>query len=152
MSTGAEDLPPPPEVAGVSLSGDVEYVISIDENHALCTTLGASPAADGSAHPVYFFIATQVGMGMSVAALCRTCDFDVEEGPMIASSTVVFQRPLLTGQPYRVAGEIVSLTRKRSRTFGVMDSLTYALRLQLPDGTPVLETRSVWMLPRRSLA
>jgi hypothetical protein len=148
----AGELPPAPAVAGISLSGRSTYMISAVENRALCATLEVAPAADGSAHPVYFFIATQVGMGMTVAELCRACDFDVEDGPMIASSTVVFTRPLMTQQPYRVTGEIHSLTRKRSRTFGVMDSLTYVLRLTLSDGTPVLETRNVWMLPRRNLA
>jgi len=147
----ADELPPAPAVAGMSLSGRSTYVISAEENQALCATLEAVPAEDGSAHPVYFFVATQVGMGMTVAELCRACDFDVEEGPMIASSTVTFTRPLMTRQPYQVTGEIVSLTRKRSRTFGVMDLLTYVLRLALPDGTPVLETRNVWMLPRRNL-
>jgi hypothetical protein len=148
----ANELPPAPNVAGISLSGASAYVISADENRQLCATLGVEPSADGSAHPVYFFIATQVGMGMSVAELCRVCDFDVEDGPMIASSTVAFQRPLLTELPYRVVGQIVSLTRKRSRTFGVMDSLTYVLRLIQPDGSSVLETRNVWMLPRKNLA
>jgi hypothetical protein len=111
-----------------------------------------APSADGTAHPVYFFIATKVGMGMSVAELCRACEFDIEDGPMIASSTVAFKQPLMTEQPYWVTGEITGLTRKRSRTFGVMDSLNYVLRLALPDGTPVLETFNVWMLPRRNLA
>jgi hypothetical protein len=148
----ASELPPAPAVAGLSLSGASTYVISADENRVLCSTLEATPAADGSAHPVYFFIATQVGMGMTVAELCRACDFDVEDGPMIASSNVTFSRPLMTQQAYRVTGEIVSLTRKRSRTFGVMDSLTYVLRLALSDGTPVLETSNVWLLPRRHLA
>jgi hypothetical protein len=148
----ASELPPAPAVAGLSLSGASTYVISADENRVLCSTLEATPAADGSAHPVYFFIATQVGMGMTVAELCRACDFDVEDGPMIASSNVTFSRPLMTRQAYRVTGEIVSLTRKRSRTFGVMDSLNYVLRLALSDGTPVLETSNVWMLPRRHLA
>jgi hypothetical protein len=148
----AGELPPAPAVAGISLSGRSTYMISVDENRALCATLEVAPAADGSAHPVYFFIATQAGMGMTVAELCRACDFDVEDGPMIASSTVAFTRPLMTEQAYRVTGEIVSLTRKRSRTFGVMDSLTYVLRLALSDGTPVLETHNLWMLPRRNLA
>jgi hypothetical protein len=148
----AGELPPAPAVAGISLSGRSTYMISVDENRALCATLEVAPAADGSAHPVYFFIATQAGMGMTVAELCRACDFDVEDGPMIASSTVAFTRPLMTEQAYRVTGEIVSLTRKRSRTFGVMDSLTYVLRLALSDGTPVLETRNLWILPRRNLA
>ena len=148
----AVGLPPPPSVAGLSLAGTSTYVITVEENRVLCATLETDPAADGSAHPAYFFIATQVGMGLSVADLCQACDFDVEEGPMIASSTVTFRRPLMTGQSYRIGGEILSLTRKPSRTFGVVDSLTYVLRLELPDGALVLETRNVWMLPRRNLA
>jgi hypothetical protein len=146
------ELPPPPSVAGSSLAGTAPYVIGAAENRALCATLGAAAAADGTAHPIYFFIATQVGMGQTVAGLCALCDFNVEEGPMIASSSVTFNHALRTEQPYRVTGEIKSLVRKRSRTFGVMDVLEYALRLSLPDGPRVLETVNVWMLPRRGLA
>jgi hypothetical protein len=146
------DLPPPPLVAGISLAGTEPYVISADENRALCESTGVAPAADGSAHPIYFYIATQVGMGMTVAGLCAACEFDVEDGPMMASSKVTFSRPLITGQPYRIAGRIVSLVRKPSRKLGVMDMLEYLLELSLPDGTPVLSTTNVWVLPRRKLA
>lgn len=148
----AAELPPPPQVAGVSLSGDTPYVISPEENRALCASTGVAPASDGSAHPIYFFIATQVGMGQTVAGLCRICDFDVEVGPMMASSQVTFQKPLMTGQPYRVSGKIVSLVRKSSRKLGLMDMLTYELSLSSAAGEPVLTTTNVWVLPRGQLA
>jgi hypothetical protein len=146
------NLPPPPRVAGISLSGNAPYVITREENRALCESVGAVPAADGSAHPIYFFIATQIGMGKTVAGLCAACEFNVEDGPMMASSRVTFQRPLMTQQPYEVTGEILGLTRKLSRKLGVMDMLDYELRLSLPDGTPVLTTSNIWVLPRRNLA
>jgi hypothetical protein len=145
-------LPAPPNVAGVSLSGTHPYTISAEENAALCASIGVAPEPDGTAHPIYFFIATQVGMGQTVAGLCQVCEFNVEDGPMMAGSRVTFQRPLRTGQPYRVSGEIVSLVRKPSRKLGVMDMLEYTLRLSLPDGTPVLSTTNVWVLPRKELA
>lgn len=69
---------------------------------------------------------------------------------MLASSQVTFQRPLLTGQPYHVSGEIRGLTRKASRKLGIMDLLEYELRLSLPDGSPVLTTTNFWVLPRRN--
>jgi hypothetical protein len=147
-----DNLPPPPEVAGISLSGSTPYVISPEENRALCESIGVQAAADGSAHPIYFFIATQVGMGMTVAGLCAACEFDVEEGPMMASSKVSFSLPLVTQQPYDVSGEILGLTRKRSRKLGVMDMLDYELRLALPNGAAVLKTANIWVLPRRHLA
>ncbi|HEY3659135.1 MAG TPA: hypothetical protein VGL34_29535 [Steroidobacteraceae bacterium] len=146
------DLPPPPQVAGISLAGTKPYTISADENRALCESIGVAPTADGTAHPIYFYIATQVGMGMTVAGLCSVCEFDVEEGPMMASSKVTFSRPLVTGQPYQITGRIVSLVRKPSRKLGVMDMLEYSLELSLPDGTPMLATTNVWVLPRRRLA
>jgi hypothetical protein len=150
--TPSLDLGDPPQVAGVSLAGKTPYVISAEENRALCESTGVPPAADGSAHPIYFYIATQVGMGMTVAGLCAACDFNVDDGPMMASSKVTFQRPLYTGQAYRVTGRVVSLVRKPSRKLGVMDMLEYLLELSLPDGTPVLCTTNVWVLPRRKLA
>jgi len=146
------DLPPPPQVAGTSLAGSQPYVISAEENRALCESTGVGAAADGTAHPIYFYIATQVGMGMTVAGLCAACEFDVDDGPMMASSKVTFSRPLVTSQPYRVTGRIVSLVRKPSRKLGVMDMLEYLLELSLPDGTAVLSTTNVWVLPRRKLA
>lgn len=139
-------------MAGKSLAGRAPYVISAEENRALCESTGVAPAADGSAHPIYFYIATQVGMGMTVAGLCAACDFDVEDGPMMASSKVTFSKPLVTGQPYQVSGRIVSLVRKPSRKLGVMDMLEYLLELSLPDGTAVLSTTNVWVLPRKKLA
>lgn len=145
------EYPPAPDVAGKSLDGSGPYVITPAENAALCRSTGVEPAADGTAHPAYYYIATQVAMGQTVAGLCALCDFDVEQGPMMASSTVTFQMPLRTGQPYHVTGEISGLTRKSSRKLGLMDLLEYRLRLHDPDGAPVLETTNVWVLPRREL-
>ena len=149
--SNAPAFPPPPDVAGTSLSGDTPYVISTEENAALCRSTGVEPDAGGEAHPIYSYIATQVGMGVTVAGMCAICDFDMDEGPMMGSSSVTFERPLLTGQPYVVTGKIRSLTRKPSRLFGVMDLLDYELSLSLPDGTPVVTSRNSWALPRREL-
>ena len=148
-----EDLPPAPEVAGTSLDGTESYTISAQENAALCRSTGIEPAADGSAHPIYYYIATQVAMGKSVAGVCETCEFDVEDGPMMGSSAVNFSAPLMVGESYKVTGEILSLVRKKSRKLGVMDVLTYRLRLH-PEagGDAVLETDNVWVLPRKELA
>ena len=52
-----------------------------------------------------------------------------------------------------MTGEILSLVRKQSRKLGVMDVLTYRLRLhKQADGTCILETDNVWVLPRKELA
>ena len=148
-----EDFPPAPDVAGTSLDGTKIFTITAEENAALCRSTGVEPADDGSAHPIYYYIATQVAMGKTVAGVCETCEFDVEEGPMMGSSGVRFQAPLMVGDSYRVTGEILSLVRKLSRKLGVMDVLTYRLRLhRQADDTCVVETDNVWVLPRKELA
>jgi hypothetical protein len=152
VSQPSPDLRPPPQVAGTSLAGGEPYTIDPTENRALCESTGVQPASDGTAHPIYFYIATQVGMEMTVAGLCAVCEFNIEDGPLMASSKVTFARPLVTGQPYRVTGRIVSLERKASRKLGMMDMLEYLLELSLPDGTPVLSTTNVWVLPRGKLS
>jgi hypothetical protein len=147
-----DDLPPAPDVAGTSLDGTEIYVITADQNAALCRSTGVEPAPDGGAHPIYYYIATQVAMGKTVAGVCETCDFDIADGPMMGSSGVVFSGALKVDTPYTVRGEITGLVRKRSRKLGVMDVLDYRLRLIDPAGTQVLETANVWVLPRKELA
>ncbi len=148
-----DELPPAPAVSGTSLDGTKTFTISADENAALCRSTGVEPAADGTAHPIYYYIATQVAMGKTVAGLCEACEFDVEDGPMMGSSGVRFTSPLMVGESYKVTGEILSLVRKLSRKLGVMDVLTYRLRLhRAGGGDALLETDNVWVLPRKELA
>lgn len=147
-----DELPPAPDVAGTSLDGTEIFTIDVEENAALCRSTGVEPAADGSAHPIYYYIATQLAMGKTVAGVCATCDFDVEDGPMMGSSGVRFSGQLKVGEDYKVTGEILSLIRKKSRKLGVMDVLTYCLRLHpAAGGAAVLETDNVWVLPRKEL-
>ena len=147
------EFPPAPDVAGASLDGTKVFTITAEENVALCASTSVTPASDGSAHPIYYYIATQVAMGKTVAGVCETCEFDVDDGPMMGSSGVKFSEPLMVGESYKVTGEILSLVRKQSRKLGVMDVLTYRLRLHKEtDGTCILETDNVWVLPRKELA
>ena len=146
-------FPPAPAVAGTSLDGTRVFTISAEENAALCRSTGTEPAADGSAHPIYYYLAPQVAMGKTVAGVCETCEFDVDDGPMMGSSGVRFAAPLMVGESYKVTGEILSLVRKQSRKLGVMDVLTYRLRLHpAAGGEALLETDNVWVLPRKELA
>lgn len=142
------DLGSPPNVAGLSLDGAAPIVISAEENRALCEGMGIAPAADGQAHPSYYYAATQIGMGLTVRELCARCDFDVDDAPMMATSEGRYLKPLMTETPYLVRGHIKSLVRKRSRKLGVMDLLDYRLSLIDADQNTVVETLNVWVLPR----
>lgn len=149
-------LPSPPDVAGISLTGDSVYIITSEENRALCKSINIEAATDGSAHPSYYFIATQLGMGKTVAGFCEACDFDINDGPMLASSDVQYHQSLMCDQEYKVEGEITSIQRKESRKLGIMDMVSYQLRLIHANGPQqgeaTLTTTNVWILPRRDLA
>lgn len=145
----ANMIAPPPEVAGTSLDGE-SYEITGVANTDLCRSVGVEPAADGSAHPIFFYIATQVAMGMTVAGLCEACDFRLEDGPMLGGCDAEFADRLMVGVPYAVRGEILSLTRKQSAALGVMDLLGYRLSLVAPSGETAMSTVNTWILPRRA--
>lgn len=141
----------PPAVAGLRLDGTAPYRITAEENAAICGTCGIAPAADGTAHPIFYFVASQVGMGLTVAELCQACDFDVDDGPMMVASEVTFDGVLRVERDYRVSGEILGLERRESRKLGTVDTLTY--RLALHDGdaeAPVVHLTNSWILPRKA--
>lgn len=140
----------PPAVAGTRLDGTAPYRIAASENAAICGTCGVAPAADGTAHPIFYFIASQVGMGLTVKELCAACDFDVDDGPMMIDSHVGFDGALHVERDYRVSGEIVGLERRESRKLGIVDTLTYRLSLHAEDHAkgPVVSLTNRWVLPR----
>lgn len=140
----------PPDVAGHRLPGGT-YRIEPQENADFCASVGAEVDPSGLAHPMFYYIASQCAMGLSVADLLRLCEFDVNDGPMMTGSSARFERPLRVGTEYRVDGEIVSLIRKPSRAFGMADQLQFRLTLSDEDGEAV-EAVSSWILPRRGLA
>jgi len=137
-----------PMVAGSEFPGG-RYRITASENEALCEALGATPDHDGRAHPIYYYVASQVAMGLSVAELCALCRFDVADGPMITQSDARYERELMVDRDYHVTGEVLSLVRKPSRTFGAVDVLTYRLDLTEAGGGLAVTCTNQWVLPRR---
>ncbi len=125
------------------------YRITREENATLCAAVGTQPDPDGRAHPIFYYIATQVGMGMTVSGLLELCEFDVNDGPMMTGSSASFTGDLLIETDYRIDGEILSLIRKPSRTFGFADTLRFRLRMTPEESIPTLECINEWILPRR---
>lgn len=135
------------EIVGRPFPGG-RYLISIDENRRLCHALGTQPALDGTAHPIYAYIATQSGMGLTVGELLTWAECRAADGPMLGTSNTVFHLPLTVDTTYIVRGQIANLTRKKGRSIGTMDLLEFRLSLSRLDGAVVLEIANVWILPR----
>lgn len=128
------------------------YRISERENALVCRAVGATPRRDGRAHPIFFYLATQNGMGVSVGDLFDLCHFDPADGPLMVATRARFLKPIRVERDYAVSGEITGLTRKPSRSFGAADLFEFALRLAELDGDPVVECVNAWLLPRKAPA
>lgn len=139
---GFEHLP------GTVLS-EGSFTITAQEARDLERAMHAGPARDGETHPIWGYIATQRGIGVSIAQLCALADFDVEDGPMLGSVEIDFGEPLRSGVSYRVTGEVVDLERKVGRRAGTFDLLTYRLTMSAPGGVPAATVTNTFVLPRK---
>ncbi len=133
-------------LAGRSLPGG-HFSIDADENRRLCGILGSAPATDGTAHPLYAYIATQRAMGVTVDGLFEICGFSMDDGPMLASTSLDLQGPLWIGTTYTVESRIAGIERKTGRKLGAFDLLS--VELDLLDGAErVAGATNVFVLPR----
>jgi hypothetical protein len=124
------------------------FTISEQDEHRVLDVTGASLPSDGSAHPLWAYIAPQRGIGISVADLCKLADFDVNDGPMLGSSHLEYHRPMRVGVEYRVTGEVLSIERKQG-SIGAFDVLEFREELHERDGPPVVASTSTYILPRK---
>jgi hypothetical protein len=136
------------KIAGTVLT-EGSYVISDWANMLLCDNLDIREAKDGSAHPMFGYIATQCGIGVGIGELLKIAGSDASQGPMLASVDLVLSRPLEIAVEYRVTGEILQMTRKTGRKTGPFDLLTFVERLIDPAGEVAAECTNAFVVPRR---
>ncbi|MGP6177249.1 hypothetical protein ACTU6U_08110 [Microbacterium sp. A196] len=127
--------------------------ISIPASEAAMLTeaLGTETPAD-ELHPVYAYLATQRGIGMSVREVCALADFDIDDGPMLGSVEFGYQAPMRADTDYGVEGTILGITRKQGRGAGVFDLLDFEERLIGDGGETIASARLSFVLPRKDLS
>jgi hypothetical protein len=138
---GFEHLPHTPLAPGT-------FTITGTDERRVLEVIGGGPVSDGSAHPLWAYIAPQRGIGTSVAEICALADFDVNDGPMLGSSHLEYHAPIELDVPYRVTGEVLSIERKQGR-IGTFDILEFREELSDQDGGLVAASTSTYILPRK---
>lgn len=126
------------------------YTITAKQDRMVRRLLGAEPSADGTAHPIYGYIATRVGCGLSVEDILAVAGAKPEDGPMVGTLELEFHSPLPVNTTYEVSGRFASIERKEGRRAGVFDLLRFELRLTAPRGEPAVTCTQSWILPRRN--
>ena len=139
---GFEQLPGTPLAEG-------SFVITEEEEERVLHVVGGKRSADGTAHPLWAYIAPQRGIGTSVEEICALADFDVNDGPMLGSSHLEYHAPIEIGVTYRVTGEVLDITRK-SGSIGTFDIMAFREHLTDDAGEPVATSTSTYILPRKS--
>jgi hypothetical protein len=139
-------IPDLEHLAGTRLA-EGTFTISATEDEQLRTVLQAGPSQSGLAHALWAYIATQRGIGISVADLCRLADFDIADGPMLGSTELEYSAAMRIGVRYRVEGEVLDVERKHGRS-GTFDVMRYRERL-LSDDVLIASATSTFILPRR---
>jgi hypothetical protein len=125
------------------------FTITDEDEQRVLDVVGGERAADGSAHPLWAYIAPQRGIGISVGDLCALADFDVNDGPMLGSSQLEYHGSIRIGVPYRVTGEILDISRKQGSS-GTFDVMEFREDLRTASGELVASSTSTYILPRRT--
>jgi len=102
------------------------------------------------AHPVFGFIATLRGKGMSLDELFAICGAVAADGPMFGEHETELLAPLEVGKTYTVSGEFVSAVRKQGRKAGTFDIVGFRLELTDSRGRTAVTAYNSFVFPRRA--
>jgi hypothetical protein len=102
------------------------------------------------AHPIFGFIASLRGKGMSLDELFEICGATAADGPMFGEHETELLRPLEVGETYAVSGEFVSAVRKQGRKTGVFDIVGFRLTLTDSEGRAAATAFNSFVFPRRA--
>jgi hypothetical protein len=69
-------------------------------------------------HPVAAFVLANRGIGIALGDLFRLFGSDINDGPLLAESSIELHRPLAEDADYEVRGVVESVERRRSRRIG----------------------------------
>lgn len=119
------------------------------ENVLLCDAMACDPLPDGLAHPSYLFHAPLAGLGVSYGDIFELCYAESEEAIRAGEFVWDVREPLRVGHTYRMAGEILSVVRKRGRRAGLMDIVTFRIDAhESTDDSLVTSTTYSWVFLR----
>jgi hypothetical protein len=125
------------------------FTITAEEDARVLEVVGGEPSPDGTAHPLWAYIAPQRGIGISVADICALADFDVNDGPMLGSSELELHAGINLGEPYTVTGRVLSIDRKQG-SIGTFDLMAFREDLLDAGGKLVAVSTSTYVLPRKA--
>ncbi|GIU93458.1 MAG: hypothetical protein KatS3mg011_2364 [Acidimicrobiia bacterium] len=125
------------------------YTITEWQHWLTMDAILSPPLPAGIAHPIYAYLASIGGMGITLPQLFAAARSSAEAGVMFGEATLEFSQPLAVGATYRVEGRFLDVVRKQSSRVGTMDLVTFRLSLLTEDGTLAATSTNTFIFPRR---
>ena len=117
--------------------------------HWLCADAILSPPLPGDvAHPMYGYYAAIIGMHPSLDEIFGYAHSSADAGVMFGEAGLDFHRPLQVGATYRVEGGFTKVIRKESSRLGIMDLITFELKVYQADGELAAVSSNTFVYPR----
>jgi hypothetical protein len=135
---------PSGDLIGASVPGGT-YELAGFEDWILRDTVYADDS--DHAHPIAAFIGVQRGMGVSVSEFFALLRTSIDDGPVLAETTIEIEEDIARDRTYRVEGEVRDVRRKHGATLGDFDLITCEFRL-LNDRTLAARVTNVYAVKR----
>lgn len=108
-----------------------------------------APVGGPVAHPLFAYIASARGKGISWDEVFAMCGASADDGPMFGEHRTRLERALVPGETVLVNGEFTTAVRKSGRS-GVFDVIGFEMTLTDETGQVVGSTYNSVVYPRRS--
>ncbi|MGK9274056.1 hypothetical protein KXR83_23945 [Williamsia muralis] len=135
---------PAGDLIGTSVPGGT-YELAGFEDWILRDTVYAGES--DHAHPIAAFIGAQRGMGVSVSEFFTLLRTSIDDGPVLAETTIELEEDIARDRTYRVEGEVRDVRRKHGAAFGDFDLITCEFRL-VDDRTVAARVTNVYAVKR----
>lgn len=111
--------------------------------------LGFAAADDAILHPAWVTLLGLRGMDLSFEELFALAEATAEAGIYFGEAGIELNQDLEAGKTYKVDGRITDIVRRRGRTIGTFDVLTFELYLRSSDGTCLATANNSFIFARK---
>ena len=119
------------------------------ENFLLHEVVGMRLPNDGRVHPIGLFHVPLAACGWTYAELFELCRAESDEAVRAGEYEWVLHGAVLEGVDFDIAGEFISVDRKKGRTAGTFDKVTFRLDMtEHASGEPVATVTNTWLFIR----
>lgn len=100
-------------------------------------------------HPVWATLLGLRGMDLSFDELFELAEASAEDGIYFGEAGVELRQELEASTTYKVSGLITDIVRRRGKTAGTFDALTFELHLKNADGTVAATVTNSFLFVRK---